>query len=228
MAGLRRIPGATLHQSRKRAQGSDNGPIVPIEKPMRWLKNVISLLLLLAAVAVALATAFSDHSDDYGQVPLPPGGVVHLPEGKVVVYLSQLGDGADPTQQGSIPLGFQVVSVNGGVPVAASAGGGAQSPTAVQRSETVGELGAVAKLDVPSAGDYAVSGTTNLPAGSAFLKFGTNAGAAVVARWHLLAGLLIGAILIGLIPTPRPKRRRQDDSDAPAGWSSNPRAPYAG
>jgi hypothetical protein len=195
---------------------------------MRWLKNIVSLLLLLAAVGVALATAFSDHSDDYGQVPLPQGGTVHLPQGKVVVYFSQLGDGSDPIQQVSVPLGFQVVSVSDGAPVPVSAGGGAQSPTAVQRSETVGELGAVAKLDVPSAGDYAVTGSTNLPAGSSFLKFGTNAGAAVLARWKLLAGLVLGAFLIALIPTAKPKRRWEDDSGAPTGWSSDSRAPYAG
>jgi hypothetical protein len=196
---------------------------------MRWLKNIVSLLLLVAAVAVALATALSDHSDDYGQVPLPQGGIVHLPEGKVVVYFSQLGDGSNPTDQHSIPLGFQVVSARGGLPVPVlSAGGGGQSLSAVERSETVGELGAVAKLDVPRPGDYAVSGSTTLPAGSAFLKFGTNAGAAVLARWHLLAGLVIGAILLALIPMPRPRRRWEDDSGAPTGWSSDPRAPYAG
>ena len=195
---------------------------------MRWLKNIVSLLLLLAAVGVALATAFSDHSDDYGQVPLPQGGIVHLPEGKVVVYFSQLGDGANPTEQRNVPLGFQVVSATDGTPVAVSAGGGPQAPSSVERSETVGELGAVAKLDVPSAGDYAVSGSTTLPAGSAFLKFGTNAGAAVLDRWHLLAGLVIGAILLALMPMPRPRRRWEDDSDAPTGWSSDSRAPYAG
>jgi len=195
---------------------------------MRWLKNIISLVLIIAAVAVALATAFSDHSDDYGQVPLPGGGVVHLPEGKVVVYFSELGDASDPIRQVHVPLGFQVVSASTGVPVAVSAGGGAQAPTSVQRSETVGELGAVAKLEVPSTGDYAVSGSTTLPAGTSFLKFGTNAGAAVLDRWRLLAGLVIGAILIALIPMPRPRRRWEDDGGAPSGWSTDSRAPYAG
>jgi hypothetical protein len=195
---------------------------------MRWLKQTISVLLLLSAVAVALGTAFSDHSDDFGRIPLPQGGVVHLPEGKVVVYFSELGDGSDPVRPLNTLLDFQVVSVDGGVPVPVSSEGAAQSPAAVQRSETVGELGAVANLKVPSAGDYAVSGSTDLPAGSSYLKFGTNAAAAVIARWHLLAGLVLAAFLIALIPTPRPRRRWEDDSGAPSGWSSNPRAPYAG
>jgi hypothetical protein len=195
---------------------------------VRWLKNIVSVGLLLAAVAVALATVLSDHSDDYGQVPLPQGGTVHLPEGKVVVYYSQLGDGSDPVAQVAIPLGFQVVPAGGGAPVPVSSQNGVPSATAVQRSETVGELGAVAKLDVPSAGDYTVIASTNAAPGSTFLKFGTNAGAAMLARWHLLAGLVIGSILIALIPTPRPRRRWEDEGGAPSGWSSDSRAPYAG
>jgi hypothetical protein len=193
-----------------------------------WLKHVISLGLLLAAVAVALSTAFSDHSDDFGQAPLPQGGVVHLPQGKVTVFYSQLGDGSDPVRQVSVPFGFQVVPAAGGAPVPVQSDNGTASAIATQRSETIGELGAVAKLDVPSSGDYFVSGSTNLPAGSSFLKFGTNAGAAVLAKWHLLAGLLLGAFLIALIPTPRPKRRWEDEGGAPTGWSSDSRAPYAG
>jgi hypothetical protein len=199
-----------------------------MNKPMRWLKHTVSLLMVVAAVAVALSTAFSDHSDDYGQVPLPQGGVVQLPQGKVTVFYSQLGDGSDPVRQVSVPFGFQVVPAGGGAPVPVTSDGGAQSAIATQRSETIGELGAVAKLDVPSAGRYAVTGSTDLPAGSSFLEFGTNAGAAVLAKWKLLAGLLIGAFLITLIPTPKPKRRWEDDSGAPTGWSSDPRAPYAG
>ena len=34
---------------------------------MRWLKNILVTGLLLAAVVVALATVFSDHSADYGK-----------------------------------------------------------------------------------------------------------------------------------------------------------------
>jgi hypothetical protein len=195
---------------------------------VRWWKSLVSVLMVVAAAAVVLATAFSDHSDDYGQVPLPQGGLVHLPEGKVTVFYTQLGDGSDPVGEGSTPFVFQVVPAGGGVPVPLSSETGAQAPEAVQRSETVGELGAIAKLDVPSAGDYAVSASSNAAPGSSSLEFGTNAGAAVLRRWHLIAGLVIGAILIALIPTPRPRRRWEDDDGAPSSWSSDSRAPYAG
>jgi hypothetical protein len=195
---------------------------------MRWLKGVISVGLLVAAACIALATAFSDHADDYGQTPLPQGGVVHLPKGKVTVFYSQLGDGSDPVRQVTGAFGFAVTPVGGGAPVPMSADDGTPSPVATQRSETIGELGAVAKLDVPMSGDYLVTGSTSLPAGSSFLKFGTNAGAAVLAKWHLLAGLVLAALLIALIPMPRPKRRWEDEGGAPTGWSSNPRAPYVG
>lgn len=195
---------------------------------MRWLKRLVSLVLLAAAVGVALTTALSDHSDDYGQVPLPQGGVVQLPKGTVTVYYTQLGDGSDPIQQLTGPLTFQAVPVGGGAPVPMSSFGGTAPGVAVERSETIGELGAVAKLDVPSSGSYMVSGSTNLPPGASFLKLGTNAGAAVLAKWRLLAGLLLGAFLVALIPVPRSKRRWEDEAGAPKGWSSDPRAPYAG
>ena len=122
---------------------------------MRWLKHTVSLLLLVAAVAVTLGTVFSNHSDDYGKVPLPQGGVVHLPQGKVVVFYRQAGGGADGGP--AAPLTFQVTRVADGAPVPVSADNGATIANADQRSETIGELGAVAKLDVPSAGSYVVS-----------------------------------------------------------------------
>ena len=195
---------------------------------MRWLKNLISLGLVLAVVAIALSTGLSDHSDDYGQVGLPQGGIVHLPDGKVTVFYSQLGDSSDPVSQKTVPLGFAVLSASNGTPVPVASENGAPSASAVTRSETVGELGAVAKLDVPRTGNYVIRGSTSLPAGSSFLKFGTNAGAALLDRWHLLAGLLIAAILIALIPMPRQRKRWEDEGGAPTGWSSDPRAPYAG
>jgi hypothetical protein len=195
---------------------------------MRWLKHTVSVLLLVAAAAVALATALSDHSDDYGQVPLPQGGLVHLPKGKVTVFYDQPGNGSDPAQQGSGQFGFQVIPAGGGSPVPVASGRGAESADAVQQSEAIGELGAVAKLDVPSSGDYVVSASSNLQSGSSFLTFGTNAGAALLQRWHLLAGLVIAAILLALIPVPRPRKRWEDEGGTPSGWSSDPRAPYAG
>jgi hypothetical protein len=195
---------------------------------MRWLKHTISLLMLGAAAAIAVATAFSDHSGDYGQVPLPQGGVVHLPTGKVTVFYGQPGAGSGSVSNVSSPLAFQVVPVGGGTPVPVSADSGAQLALADQGSQAIGEIGAVGKLDVPSAGDYTVIGSADVPAASYFLKFGTNAGAAVLHRWRLLAALVLGAILIALIPTPRPKRRWKDDSGASTGWSADSRAPYAG
>jgi hypothetical protein len=192
---------------------------------MAWLKRTISILLVAAAVALALATGFSNHSDDYGKVPLPQGGAVHLPQGKVVVFYSQP---AGPSDQVSVPFSFQVVPVAGGAPVSASTQNGTASDITGERSQTIGELGAVAKLQVPSAGEYVVSASGNLAAGTASLEFGTSAGDAVLQRWHLLAGLVIAAILIALIPVPRSRRRWEDETGAPGGWSSDPRAPYAG
>jgi hypothetical protein len=195
---------------------------------MRWLKHLVSLGLLIAAAAVTLTTVLSDHQDDYGKVPLPQGGTVHLPKGKVTIFYTQPGEGSDPIQQVSTPVAFQVTSQSG-VAVPISSENGAPTAEAVQRSETVGELGAVAKLDVPASGYYGVNvmNAGTVPA-FASLEFGTNAGAALVAKWHLLAALLIGTILVALIPVPKHKRRWEDEVGPPTGWSSDPRAPYAG
>jgi hypothetical protein len=194
---------------------------------MRWFKHTISVLLLVSAAGVALATGLSNHNDDYGQVPLPQGGVVELPKGTTTVFFHELGDGSDPIRQLSTPLTFQVVPVGGGPAVVMRAVTGETPGTAVNRSETIGELGAVAKLEVPATGSYVVSGNSGLTPGSSFLEFGTNPGTAVLDRWKLLAGLVLGAILISFIPTPKP-RRRWEEEHGPSGWSSDPRAPYAG
>jgi hypothetical protein len=195
---------------------------------MRWLKHTISVLLLLVAVGVVLATVFSDHSDDYGQVTLPQGGTVHLPKGKVTVFYRQLGDNSDPIKQIGGGIAFRVAPARGGPPIAMTMDNGQTSGVAVTRSETIGELGAIAKLDVPASGDYLVSGSTNLAPGTSFLEFGTNAGSAVLQRWKLLAGLLLGALLLAIIPVPRSGRHWEDPGGEPTGWSSDPRAPYAG
>lgn len=195
---------------------------------MRWLKNILSAGCVLAAAGIALATGLSDHTQDYGRVPVPPGGVVQLPKGTVVVYFSQPGDGTDPIQQVKVPFNFQVVPVGGGPPVPVGSNGDKSSEVAFQRSETIGELGAVARLHVPSSGEYMVDANAELPAGTSYLKFGTNAGAAVLGKWKLYAGLILAAILFGFIPVPRHKRRWEDESGAPLGWSSDPRTPYAG
>lgn len=185
---------------------------------MRWLKQALTVGLLLGAGAVAVATAFSSHSDDYGKVGLPPGGVVHLPKGTVTVY----------QPEGVAGVGFQVVPLAGGDPIPAKSAGGTISADGVQRSDVVGEQGAVAKLDVPGDGDYRVLATSDVPVASTSLEFGTNTATAMAGKWKLLAGLVLAAFLIALIPTRRPRRRPEDDSGAPRGWSSNPRAPYAG
>jgi hypothetical protein len=195
---------------------------------MRWLRGIICVGLLVAAAGIALVTGLGDHSDEYGQVPMPQGGVVHLPEGTTTVFLSQLGDGADPIRQVDVPFAFQLTPLHGGAPVPVASRNGAPSVEAVTRSETIGELGAVAKLDVPSTGDYQVTASGDLAPGTSFLKFGTNAGAALLEKWKLLAGLVIAALVVGLLPMPRTGRRWEDDSGGPVGWSDDPRAPYAG
>jgi hypothetical protein len=194
---------------------------------VKWLKHTISVLLLLVAVGVVLATAFADHSDDYGQVSLPRGGTTHLPEGKVTVFFRVLGDQSE-FGQNSGGLVFSVTPAHGGEPIAMALANGQTSGAATTRSETIGELGAVAKLDVPAAGDYVVSGRTDLAPGTSFLEFGTNAGDAVLEKWKLLAGLMLGALLLAIIPVPRSGRRWEDQEAEPTGWSSDPRAPYAG
>jgi hypothetical protein len=192
---------------------------------MRWLKHTISIVLLLVAVGVVLATVFSDHSDDYGQVSLPQGGTLRLPEGKVTVFYRELADPSQP-DQGAGGFAFHVVPAQGGPPIDMSLAGEGTTELSTTRSETIGEHGALAKLDVPVAGDYVVSGSTNLPAGTSFLEFGTNAASALTHRWKLIAGLLLGAMLVALIPVPRRSSRRWEGDSG--GWSSDPRAPYAG
>ena len=194
---------------------------------MRWLKHLLSVGLVLAAAGIALATGLSDHTRDYGQVAIPQGGVLNLPQGTVVVYYEPPGVGSNPIQQVSVPFSFQVVPVGGGPPVPIGSNGNQQNVVAFQRSETVGELGAVAKLHVPTSGEYVVDATADAAPGTTYLKFGTNAGAAVLAKWKLYAGLLVGAFLLTILPLPKPKRRWEEETPAP-GWSSDPRAPYAG
>lgn len=193
---------------------------------MRWLKQTLSILLVLAAVGVILSTAFSDHSDDYGRVSLPQGGMLHLPEGEVLVYFNLQGQGLDQADNPG-GLAFQVTPAGGGAPLAVSSPNGQVSDISVTRSETIGEVGALGKFDVPSSGEYVVRGSSGLAPGTSYLEFGTNAGHAILSRWKVIAGLLLGALLLAIIPVPR-SGRRWDEADEPTGWSSDPRAPYAG
>jgi hypothetical protein len=185
---------------------------------MGWLKHVISVGLVLAVVVIAIATLFSSHSADYGKVVLPAGGVVHLPKGTTTVFENEGVNGID----------FEVTTVAGGAPLAVKSAGGTIASNGVQRSEVVGEHGAIAKIDVPADGDYRVV-STNEVAGSATLEFGTNAATALADKWKLLAGLLVAAFLVNLIPTPRHKRRHDDESSSSSSLPPAPqRAPYAG
>jgi hypothetical protein len=191
---------------------------------MRWLFHTLSILLFLAAGGLAVSIAFSDHSGDYGRVYLPQGGTVHLPKEKVLISYRVRGQDEPGDANG---LAFQVRPAGGGPPVAAVLANGQTSDIAVTRSQTIGESDALAKLDVPAAGDYVVTGNSRLDPGTSYLEFGTNAGTAVLKHWKLLAGLLFGALLLAVIQVPRSGRRRHAE-DEPTGWSSNPRAPYAG
>lgn len=186
---------------------------------MRWLKDIAPPALVVAAFAVALAMLLSDHSSDYGRVALPQGGAVELPEGSVTVFYDE--PGADPSRPLAHAVTFSVAPAAGGPPLE-------EKPTSkdgdvtngVERSEDVGSLGSVAKLDVPASGSYVVTGRPGLPAGSS-LSFGTNAFGAIARHRWLLGGLLLAALIVALIPAP-PRRHRAD-----AGWSSDSRAPYA-
>jgi hypothetical protein len=189
---------------------------------MRWLKQIIPTLLVLAAAAVVLFTLFSNHESDYGRVTLPPGGTVELPKGTVKVFYEDASQLPDPKL--AAPLSFQVFPAAGGAPIelepTAKSG---TSETQVQRSEDPSSLGSVAKLKVPAEGTYLVRGTSTGVAGSA-LTFGTDPITAVIRRWELLAILLGAAALVAFIPLPGGRR----GTDESAGWSSDPRAPYAG
>ena len=205
---------------------------------MRWLKNIVMAGLLLAAAAVTLGTLFSDHSADYGEVGLPSGGMIHLPSGAVTVYLGTSGESPDGAAPGTQGLAFQVFPAAGGDALPMSSAGGSISAEGTQRSEVIGEHGAIAKVDVADAGEYRVEASSDVQPGLASLKFGTNPATALAAKWKLLAGLVAGAFLVALIPVPRRKKRWQDDpetpgaaetSEAPSDWtSSTPRAPYVG
>ena len=192
---------------------------------MLWFKRTVPIVLFLVAFGLILGIGFSDHSDDYGRISLPQGGTVHLPEGKVTVFDRVRGDASEAEDDTAV-VSFSVAAVGGGEPIAMKLENGDVSDTQVQRRESVGEFGALAKLDVPKSGDYRVTGSTDLPPGTVYLDFGTNAGAALLDHWKLIVGLLLAALLIPFIPVPRSRRRWKDDADST--WSSDSRAPYAG
>lgn len=177
---------------------------------MQWLKRVVPKLLVVAALAVVIGTLFSGHDSEYGTVTLPKGGVVALPEGTTKVFIDE-GSAQKGGHRLSSPLRFEVTPLNGGAaltkdPATNEGSGEAQ----VERSEGIASKGAVASVEVPSAGDYRISGglESNTPA---TLTFGTDAFMAVVGKWKLCGGLLAAAFLFSLIPVP--KRESSADFD---------------
>lgn len=177
---------------------------------MQWLKRVVPKLLVVAALAVVIGTLFSGHDSEYGTVTLPKGGVVALPEGTAEVFIDE-GSALEGGHRLSSPLRFEVTPLNGGAaltkdPATNEGSGEAQ----VERSEGIASKGAVATVEVPSAGDYRISGglESNTPAK---LTFGTDAFMAVVGKWKLCGGLLAAAFLFSLIPVP--KRESSADTD---------------
>jgi hypothetical protein len=181
---------------------------------MTYIKRIAPPLLLLAALAVVLATAFTNHESDFGRVPLPPGGVVDLPKGTLKVYYEHSGETVEPFTLLAGSLAFEVRPIAGGPPLREEATvHDDDGEVQVEKSQDLNALGAVAKLDVPADGKYVVSGTSGRPPGEVFLDFGVDPFTAVARRWRLLAGLLAAAILIALIPVPQ---RRHGHWDEPA------------
>jgi hypothetical protein len=190
---------------------------------VRWLKQVVPTLLVVAALAVALVTLLTNHDADYGNVPMPAGGSVELPKGTVKVFyddeLAQQG-----TTKLATPVSFEVVPAVGGAPVplepTAKSG---TSETQVQRSEDITSLGSIAKLDVPEEGTYVVR-VRSAGSVASSLTFGTDPLTAVARRWRLFAILFGLAVLIAFIPIPGGWGRGREGEETD--WSSDPRAPY--
>ena len=170
----------------------------------RDLKRMIFWGLVIAAGVVVVTTAVGNHEADYGELTLPPGGTVELPEGTVKVFYEEGGQALNGRSL-QAPLRFQVVPAAGGAPITSSSTTSSATGAGTERSEDVISRGSVAKLDVPSEGDYVVTGGNGVAPG--VIKFGTDPLAAVVKRWHLLAGLLLAALVISFLPAPHTRRR---------------------
>jgi hypothetical protein len=181
----------------------------------RWLPR----LLVLGAIGVVIAALFSDHKKAYGEVPLPQGGVVNLPEGESKVYLDEIVLGeqkGDPRRLSGL-LAFTVVPVGGGGPLSIDSVAGESSAELSERSQAIGSKDAVATVEAPSAGDYRVSGRYESEA-TASLSFGTDPFTAVMDEWRIWAGLLVLAFLITLVPRAkyRPKDKMAEESSEPS------------
>jgi hypothetical protein len=169
---------------------------------MQFLQRILPPILVIAAVAVLLATFFSDHKSDYGSITLPQGGVVDLPEGKSTIYAGEIAINptADPTQVTGTSV-FTIAPVDGGAPAKLLPPEGDETSIA-QSTEALTNRGALASVDAPKAGEYEVSGGIGNIASIEF-TFGRSSFAAVVDRWMLWGGLLLAAIVIALLPKPR-------------------------
>jgi len=191
---------------------------------MRWIKQAVPTLLVVAALAVALVTLLTDHEADYGTVPMPAGGSVELPKGTVKVFYADASAQAQSPRLAA-PLSFEVVPAAGGapLPIEPTAKTGT-SDTQVQRSEDITSLGSIAKLDVPAEGTYSVRVRSAGVVGSS-LSFGTDPLTAVARRWETFAVLFGLALLIAFLPMPGSWSRGREDEAT--GWSSDSRAPYA-
>jgi hypothetical protein len=170
----------------------------------RSMQRMVFWSLLIAAGAIALVTAMGDHKSDYGSLTLPPGGTVELPEGTVKVFYEEGGEAVAGARL-SAPLRFQVVPAGGGPPLTEQATNTQATGAQTQRSEDVISRGSVAKLDVPAEGDYVVTGSTGA-ASPGEISFGTDPFTAVLRKWRLLGALLAGALIVTLLPLPRPRR----------------------
>jgi hypothetical protein len=175
----------------------------------RSLKQMVFWALLIAAFAVVVTTALGDHEAEHGSLTLPPGGTVELPEGTVKVFYDEGGEAATGTALNA-PLRFQVVPAAGGAPLTNQSTSSSATSTGTQRSEDLISRGSVAKLEVPSEGEYVVTGGNGVAPG--VIKFGTDPFSAVTDRWRLLAVLLGGALLVTFIPVPRTRGSGHQDA----------------
>jgi hypothetical protein len=192
---------------------------------VRWLKNTTVALLLVAAAAIALATALGDHSDDYGQVSVSQGGTVQLPKGTVNVFYRAPGQSASNSQLAN-PLSLQVVPAGGGEPLRESSSTNGTSDVVLASNQDVSTLGSSADIDVPASGAYVVSASSGQDLTGSSITFGTTTSQAFVDRWKLLAALVGSALLLALLPIPRRRKAWEDTPES--SWSTNPRSPYAG
>ncbi len=189
---------------------------------MHALRRILPTLLALAAAAVILVALFSDHRDEYGQVELPRGGVVSLPAGTAKVFATEQGGQRDAHNLAAA-LSIRVAPVGSGAPLAIEPTTPESTPDALAtRSQAIAAAGAVADVEVPAAGEYAVSG--EMGEFPTTLRFGETPFTAALGEWKLWGGMLLAAFLISLIPVDRVGRRTGSGATEPL----RPAAPVDG